>query len=332
MDIRSLLQTHWDLSPSQVVPITEGLINQTWLVRTAAADYILQQINIEVFKEPAVLQQQLVDLSASIQLPSLVPLDYCLISKGAALTQVEGKTFRLLKAISPSTTLQTATVQNARLAALALLEFQAALGSVSVEEWKSPIPRFLEVEFRLTSFGKAKLLAREPRKEKAAALVSKLEADWAALLDWKQLSDEAEPVLIHADPKLGNFLFHPNGKQVRALIDWDTIQLGSPYYDYGDMIRSFCSHGEDAAEHAQLFKEEIFEVLVAAFAVDQSKLYTAARGVILVQALRFLTDYLQDDRYYKVKDEEHNLRRTANQLRLASELKNYWLTTRRPTH
>lgn len=332
MDIRSLLQTHWDLSPSQVVPITEGLINQTWLVRTAAADYILQQINIEVFKEPAVLQQQLVDLSASIQLPSLVPLDYCLISKGAALTQVEGKTFRLLKAISPSTTLQTATVQNARLAALALLEFQAALGSVSVEEWKSPIPRFLEVEFRLTSFGKAKLLAREPRKEKAAALVSKLEADWAALLAWKQLSDEAEPVLIHADPKLGNFLFHPNGKQVRALIDWDTIQLGSPYYDYGDMIRSFCSHGEDAAEQAQLFKEEIFEVLVAAFAVDEAKLYTAARGVILVQALRFLTDYLQDDRYYKVKDEEHNLRRTANQLRLASELKNYWLTTRRPTH
>jgi aminoglycoside phosphotransferase (APT) family kinase protein len=332
MDIRSLLQTHWDLSPSQVVPITEGLINQTWLVRTAAADYILQQINTEVFKEPAVLQQQLVDLSASIQLPSLVPLDYCLISKGAALTQVEGKTFRLLKAISPSTTLQTATVQNARLAALALLEFQAALGSVSVEEWKSPIPRFLEVEFRLTSFGKAKLLAREPRKEKAAALVSKLEADWAALLAWKQLSDEAEPVLIHADPKLGNFLFHPNGKQVRALIDWDTIQLGSPYYDYGDMIRSFCSHGEDAAEQAQLFKEEIFEVLVAAFAVDEAKLYTAARGVILVQALRFLTDYLQDDRYYKVKDEEHNLRRTANQLRLASELKNYWLTTRRPTH
>jgi aminoglycoside phosphotransferase (APT) family kinase protein len=332
MDIRSLLQTHWDLSPSQVVPITEGLINQTWLVRTAAADYILQQINTEVFKEPAVLQQQLVDLSASIQLPSLVPLDYCLISKGAALTQVEGKTFRLLKAISPSTTLQTATVQNARLAALALLEFQAALGSVSVEEWKSPIPQFLEVEFRLTSFGKAKLLAREPRKEKAAALMSTLEADWAALLAWKQLSDEAEPVLIHADPKLGNFLFHPNGKQVRALIDWDTIQLGSPYYDYGDMIRSFCSHGEDAAEHAQLFKEEIFEVLVAAFAVDESKLYTAARGVILVQALRFLTDYLQDDRYYKVKDEEHNLRRTANQLRLASELKNYWLTTRRPTH
>lgn len=331
MDVRSLLQTHWNLSPSQVVPITEGLINQTWLVRTAAADYILQQINTEVFKEPAVLQQQLVDLSASIQLPSLVPLDYCLISKGAALTQVEGKTFRLLKAITPSTTVQTATVQNARLAALALLEFQAALGSVSIEEWKSPIPRFLDVEFRLTSFGKAKSLARESRKEKAAAFVSKLEADWAALLAWKQLSDEVEPVLIHADPKLGNFLFHPNGKQVRALIDWDTIQLGSPYYDYGDMIRSFCSHGEDYAEHAQLFKEEIFEVLVAAFAVDEAKLYTAARGVILVQALRFLTDYLQDDRYYKVKDEEHNLRRAANQLRLASELKDYWLTTRRPT-
>ncbi|MEN9969101.1 MAG: hypothetical protein RIR94_1295, partial [Bacteroidota bacterium] len=78
-----------------------------------------------------------------------------------------------------------------------------------------------------------------------------------------------------------------------------------------------------------LFKEEIFEALVATFGVDQEKLFTAALGVILVQATRFLTDYLQDDIYYKVNDEHHNLRRAANQLRLAEELKNYWLTTRK---
>ena len=332
MDVRSLLQTHWDLSPSQVVLITEGLINQTWLVRSTTADFILQEINTVVFQAPFVLQAQLVTLSLSIQLPDLVPLQYISTKDGSALLQLEDKAYRLLKAISPSKTLSKVTAQNAELAAAGLRSFHKALQSVSAADWQAPIAHFLDVDFRLQAFENAKSLAREPRKEKAAALISKIEADWAALMAWKQLSDEAEPVLIHADPKLGNFLFHPNGKQVRALIDWDTIQLGSPYYDYGDMIRSFCSHGEDAAEHAQLFKEEIFEVLVAAFAVDEVKLYTAARGVILVQALRFLTDYLQDDRYYKVKDEEHNLRRTANQLRLASELKNYWLTTRRPTY
>lgn len=329
MEIRSLLQTHWEISPSQIVPIAIGLINQTWLVRSATSDYILQQINTEVFKEPAVLQQQLVDLSAAIKLPSLVPLDYCLSPDGAALTQVEGKTFRLLKAISPSTTLQTATVQNARLAALALLEFQAALGAVSIKEWKPPIPRFLDVEFRLTSFEKAKILASPSRKSLALELITAIEAHWPALLAWKQLSDGAEKVLIHADPKLSNFLFHPNGKQVRALIDWDTIQLGSPYYDYADMMRSFCSHGEEADAQKPLFKEEIFEALAVTFGGDQEKLFIATMGVILVQATRFLTDYLQDDIYYKVNDALHNLRRAANQLRLAEELNNYWLTTRK---
>jgi hypothetical protein len=70
MDVRSLLQTHWDLSPSQVVPITEGLINQTWLVRSATADFILQEINTTVFQAPLVLQAQLVKLSFSIKLPN----------------------------------------------------------------------------------------------------------------------------------------------------------------------------------------------------------------------------------------------------------------------
>lgn len=332
MDVRSLLQTHWDLSPSQVVPIAEGLINQTWLVRTTTADFILQEINTTVFQAPDVLQAQLVQLSLAIQLPDLVPLQFIHTKTGSSLQQVADKTYRLLKAISPSRTLSTVTAQNAQLAATGLRSFHIALQSVSAVHWQAPIAHFLDVDFRLQAFECAKSLAQEPRLAKAAALISKLQAEWAALLAWKQLAEETEPVLIHADPKLGNFLFHPNGKQVRALIDWDTIQLGSPYYDYGDMIRSFCSHGEDAAEHTQLFKEEIFEVLVAAFAVNEAKLYTAARGVILVQALRFLTDYLQDDCYYKIKDEEHNLRRAANQLRLASELKDYWLTTRRPTH
>lgn len=331
MEIRSLLQTHWDLAPSQVVPITEGLINQTWLVRSATADFILQEINTTVFQAPNILQAQLVTLSSSIQLPDLVPLQFISTKDGSALLHLEAKVYRLLKAISPSKTLSTVTAQNAQLAAAGLLSFHKALQSVGAANWQAPIAHFLDVDFRLQAYERAKSLAREPRKAKAAALVSTVEANWSALLDWKALSNEAEQVLIHADPKLGNFLFHPNGKQLRALIDWDTIQLGSPYYDYGDMIRSFCSHGEDATEHAQLFKEEIFEVLVAAFEVDEAKLYTAARGVILVQALRFLTDYLEEDRYYKVKDEEHNLRRTANQLRLASALKNYWFTTRRPT-
>lgn len=329
MDIKKLLHTHWGISSTQIIPITEGLINQTWLVRCASADYILQQINTEVFKQPAVLQEQLVGLSLSIEIKNLVPLQYIQTRVGLSYIENENKVFRLANAITPSLTLTNVTTQNARLAALALLEFHEALKSISALNWTPPIAHFLDVEFRLISFEKAKLLAGSSRKSLASEVVSKLEENWAALLDWKKLSDQAEKVLIHADPKLSNFLFHPNGTQVRALIDWDTIQLGSPFYDYGDMVRSFCSRGEDADPEQPLFRNEIFEVLAQTFAVDEEHLFTAALGVILVQATRFLTDYLQDDIYYKVNDELHNLRRAANQLRLAEELKNYWFTTRK---
>jgi hypothetical protein len=96
------------------------------------------------------------------------------------------------------------------------------------------------------------------------------------------------------------------------------------------MIRSYCSFGEEVPEGKPLFREDIFEVLLASFHFDELKIFKAACGVILVQALRFLTDYLQNDVYYKVKDEQHNLRRAFNQLRLAEELKAYWVTTRKP--
>jgi hypothetical protein len=96
------------------------------------------------------------------------------------------------------------------------------------------------------------------------------------------------------------------------------------------MMRSYCSFGEEVPEGNPLFREEIFEVLLETFQLDEVKIFTAACGVILVQALRFLTDYLQNDVYYKVKDEQHNLRRALNQLQLAEELKQYWFTTRKP--
>ncbi|MEN9940776.1 MAG: hypothetical protein RL286_268, partial [Bacteroidota bacterium] len=117
----------------------------------------------------------------------------------------------------------------------------------------------------------------------------------------------------------------------RALIDWDTIQLGCVYYDYADMIRSFCGRGEELSAEEELFRPDIFEALLACFDVNEAKFFIAARGLILVQSMRFLTDYLNNDIYYKVKDDLHNLRRAANQLNLALELEAHWLTTRRPT-
>ena len=329
MDLKGLLSAAWGLQPTKIVPVEQGLINHTWLVHTSTADYILQRINTHVFKDPQQLQQQLVTLSKKIDLNSLVPLHYIPSKSGLTCIGLDNQFYRLLVAITPSRTLTKVTVEHTILAAQALKSFHHSLAQLNVHDWKEPITHFLDVGIRIEHFFHAKEKASLPRIQSAKAAVNLLESNWHYLLDWQVLLTRAPKVLIHADPKLSNFLFHPNGKQVRALIDWDTIQLGSPFYDYADMIRSYCSFGEEVSEEEALFRADIFEALVATFQVDEAKLFTAACGVILVQALRFLSDYLQDDVYYKVQYEHHNLRRAENQLRLATELKEYWFTTRK---
>jgi len=329
MDLKALVNIEWGLTSTHILPIDNGLINRTWLVRTPTADFILQNVNTIVFNDPIKLQEQLVFLAAKIEVPNLVPLHYLPTRKGQYLLLTEGQTFRLARAISPGTTLYVATELNARLAVEALQEFHIALSKLDAHNWIAPIADFLNVAKRMASYEYAKAAALPERLAKATSVIRELEANWKMLLNWQQFLENQPRVLIHADPKLSNFLFHPNGKTVRALIDWDTIQLGSPFYDYGDMIRSYCSVGEDVLAGQSVFRKEIYEVIEEALCVDPYALWGAATGVIMVQALRFLTDYLENDRYYRVKDTEHNLRRASNQLKMVEELKAYWLTTQK---
>lgn len=329
MELKGFIEKHWGIFPTQIQAINEGLINQTWLVRCASADFILQQINTIVFKDPQTLQGQLQALSEHVKLSNLVPLAYVHTHDQHTFIQTDGKCYRLLRAITPSVTLTKGSADNARLAAKALLEFHSALAEMNPGNWIAPIDHFLDVSYRMEQFEEALKNAESPKLSLAQKQIASLQENEKSLYAWRDLLAKEPKVLIHADPKLSNFLFHPNGKQVRALIDWDTIQLGSPYYDFADMLRSFCSWGEDVDENEMLFRPDVFESLMESIGADQSKLLVAIQGVILVQAMRFLTDFLQNDVYYKVNDDLHNLRRTKNQLRLVSELKAYWLTTRR---
>ncbi len=320
----------WGLTCTALIPIEEGLINHTWLLRTPTHNYILQKINVVVFKKPEKLQEQLQALSKALQLTGLVPLEFIEVD-GKSCFVFENAYYRLQKAIWPSTTLKTIDVAVAAQAASALRVFHLALDQLDFSNWEAPIPDFLDVQKRVTAFAAAKQQAEKSRLELGQKIIEKLNTQLPAISAWQALCVTEPKTLIHADPKLSNFLFTQDGKKVRALIDWDTIQLGCVYYDYADMIRSFCGRGEELSAEEELFRSDIFEALLACFDVNEAKFFIAARGLILVQSMRFLTDYLNNDIYYKVKDDLQNLRRAANQLNLALELEAHWLTTRRPT-
>mgnify|MGYP000886941718 FL=1 len=119
---------------------------------------------------------------------------------------------------------------------------------------------------------------------------------------WQDLLDDEPKEFIHADPKLSNFLFDANGVEVRALIDWDTIMVGSILYDFGDMVRSFCQVGTEDSQQKKAFNPLILNELINGYVqgpmndhltdLEREHFLLGAKAVIYIQGLRFLSDFL----------------------------------------
>ena len=115
------------------------------------------------------------------------------------------------------------------------------------------------------------------------------------------------------------------------VIDLDTVMPGTLLFDFGDLVRSGASESaEDASDIGLVHADESrFRVLVEGYlegcgamltATERSLLETAGRVITWEQAIRFLTDYLDGDRYFAVRDAGHNLQRARAQLALLSSL------------
>jgi len=130
--------------------------------------------------------------------------------------------------------------------------------------------------------------------------------------------------VIHGDPKLNNFLFDKHSKRIVSLIDLDTVKPGLVHYDIGDCVRSCCHISEPALFDldvcAALLKSYLNEAGAFFTEHDYHYLYLAIRLIPFELGLRFYTDYLQGNQYFKVTEPEQNLRRAIGQFRLCENI------------
>jgi Ser/Thr protein kinase RdoA (MazF antagonist) len=167
-----------------------------------------------------------------------------------------------------------------------------------------------------------------------------VQAEWQRLRALEPLARECsewarDPALrvriTHNDTKLDNVLFDASTRRALCLIDLDTVMPGYLAYDFGDLVRScVCTAAEDARDPSQVgVRFEWFEPLARGFLSELSQdlseleLRSLARGalwIVLELALRFLTDFVQGDRYFKIARPEHNLDRTRVMLALLDRL------------
>ena len=137
--------------------------------------------------------------------------------------------------------------------------------------------------------------------------------------------------VVHNDTKINNVLFDRTTDLPVCVIDLDTLMSGTILYDFGDMVRTFTpTQDENSADFDQLLvQKEILQAVTEGYtdgwrgelsSMEIELLPYGARLTIFEQALRFLTDYLAGNPYYKVHYDTQNLVRAKNQIRLLDEL------------
>lgn len=320
---------HSDFSFKQ---LTSGHINQTYLINNNGEKLLLQKLNTQVFKNLEVISQNILVVGNHLKQKRYTDeiLELIPFADGDYLYRDEWRMFKYM--LNTQTFLKVQSESQAYEAAKYLSSFHASLSDIELKKITDSIDGFLDFEARSKQYQEALLNATESRLKKAEESIMFLKENKSILEEWLSLLPKIPTRIIHADPKISNFLFDEKDEnKVVALIDWDTILRGSILYDFGDMVRSYTNlKEEDCAEAGNNFSLENYMALEKGFLYHLKEVLTqkeiqnlelAAKTVIYVQAMRFLTDYLNGDIYYSVQRPEHNLDRTNSQINLLTDLK-----------
>ena len=139
--------------------------------------------------------------------------------------------------------------------------------------------------------------------------------------------DEMRRRVIHGDPKCDNFLFDRKSGRALALIDLDTVSRGQLVVDIGDCLRSFCNPAGEKAYSAIFFDIHICDQLLNSYLrtfdlshMERSLIYHGVRLLTYELGLRFFTDHLNDDRYFKITRKGENLQRAHVQFKLLESI------------
>lgn len=320
--------------------LASGHINDTFLIKTDNhSQFVLQRINKGVFKDvPGLilnkvkisehLLQKMTHLSERERQRRV--LSFVKSEDGKAfITDEKGDYWNMMNYIDRSQTFET--VSNKEIAyegAKLFGEFLNLTSDFDPVKLTEVIPHFHDMSFRYSEFEEALKKASAIRLEKAKNYIQEIYKAKEEMHILQRLKDEGKLKIrvTHNDTKISNALFDLNNKGL-CVIDTDTVMPGIIHYDFGDAIRTICNTAaEDETDLGLVsFNIKYYQAYLKGF-LEKTKssltdleikyLPLAAKTMTFIMALRFLTDYLNDDIYYKTKYPEHNLDRSKNQLKL----------------
>ena len=325
-----------DINECDVKPFGNGLINQTWIILSKEKKYILQKINTSVFKSPHLIAKNIHEIN--LFLKEKFP-DYLFVHPVASLQSEEmifvpnNGYYRIFPFIEGSVTF--AFLNDTNLAFEAAKQFGKLtylLSSFNINKLEITLPDFHNLNLRYLQF-EASLKEGNAERIKACEPIIgsiKQHKNIVTIFSGIQADKDFKIRVNHNDTKISNVLFNINGKAL-CVVDLDTIMPGYFISDVGDMLRTYLSPvSEEENDLSRIeIRKEYFEAIMQGYFSEmkdelslKEKKHFVYAGIFMIymQALRFLTDHLNDDIYYGAKYEGHNLNRCKNQLELLNQL------------
>ncbi|MCY3821197.1 MAG: aminoglycoside phosphotransferase family protein [Gammaproteobacteria bacterium] len=310
--------------PARITRHGTGNINDSYRLSSPdGGDYLLQRINQAVFDHPERIARNLERLYAARpdRLPEILrAADGELLHRDA-----EGEFWRLYRFVSGSRHADTAaTPEIAREAGRAFGSFLNETRDLRPADFEDTVPGFHDLRARLGALERAigaDVRGRVRHAQDACAVIER-HSGLAAI-------EFPRDRIAHNDCKISNVLFAADGPRALCVVDLDTVMPGAAGFDFGDLVRSAAARTDENETDAARIGLDLARTEAIAGGFCETTVLTASERESLVDgilhvtfmlAVRFLTDHLDGDRYFRTAYRDHNLDRARNQLALLRDM------------
>lgn len=333
--ISELLQ-NWNINfpdEAQISELGNGLIHGTFKITTARGDFVLQNFNNQVFQFPDRIDsnQRLLAREGKIDQENFkIPLPLP-TQTGERIVSLDGGLFRLFEFVPGKSIEHASDPKQAYLAAKAYGEFSKLGSQVTVASLQESIPNFHRLDLRYARFIEVQENVQELTLEEVE--IRDFYISQSPLIrSYTELSKELPIRLTHSDTKLNNLIFSDDLTSIRAVVDLDTIMPGFLLYDFGDLVRTAaCQESENSENWEKIaLNMDLFLALLNGYLdgfgaknmtkTELDSLLIAGEVMTCIMGLRFFTDHLEGNKYYRVSHPKANLYRAKNQMLLLQSL------------
>jgi Ser/Thr protein kinase RdoA (MazF antagonist) len=336
-----------------------GNINNTFLVTLDFLEekhFILQRINTQVFRQPKLVMQNMSIFTIHVRdklkaLSSAYGLQETsqnrrwevprvLLTENAQnhFIDAEGSFWRAISFIDAAESFDTIQDSNhAREVGYALGMFHNLISDLPTEKLADTLPgfhitpRYLQQYVETSYFASLQSSVSQSAEVKYCLQFVSDRSSWANVLENAQAQGHLRLRSIHGDPKINNVMIDTTTGHGISIIDLDTVKPGLVHYDIGDCLRSSCNPlGEETDQWEMVrFDTDICQSVLQGYLSvarefltisDYEYMYDAIRLIAFELGLRFFTDYLAGNVYFKTKYPEHNLARALVQFKLTESI------------